>query len=159
MANLVPMNKSNLRKLSILLLTSAFLSCGNSNGELKQLISEYGYGQDSIRKEYGLPLMSSDFQVNQYGMDFVSFQPAGDKRYYGYVAKSVFWDKEGVYLERNFFYNSPTERLQIYCFYRRISGIDTVGVCHWYQNNNDSISQMVTKHVADSLLTKWKIRP
>ena len=144
-------SKSYLYFLLILLLTN----CADTS-EKKKVIA-ISHKDDSSRIKYGLPLLPDSFVLADYGLDYVSWINMNDS-FPKYWTKNIFWDSAGVYMERNYFYKSDTERIQIYCFFRVPKGIDTFGVCHVYQKNLADSGIFLSKIQADSALTKWGLK-
>lgn len=145
------------KSVCLVVLYCLFLfSCGKGLVE-KRIYREYGRNMDSLRILHNLPIMDSQFYISNYGLDFAFFENREGDKYPAYVSKSVFWDSIGVYLERNYFYRSNSERLQIYCFFRKVEGIDTAGTCYWYENGKNNVSLFLTKVQSDSLLHEWNI--
>ena len=118
---------------------------------------EMSHSVDSLRIKYDLPLIPNNFILEDYGLD-VALWANTSKHFPKYWAKNIYWDSLGVFLERNYYYNSDTERLQVYFIYRQPKDIDTFGVCHVYQKNLSDSGAFLSKRQADSILKKWGLK-
>lgn len=121
------------------------------------VVFKYGHGMDSIRKNLGLPLLSKSLVNSEYGTDFIVFETRKPYSYPSQVTKTVFWDSAGVYLERNFFYKSDTEKLIISYWFKSTAGanLDTMGLLHYYSRGKTDTGRGISKVVSDSILGSW----
>ena len=112
---------------------------------------------DSLRARYDLPLIPSNFILEDYGVD-VALWSTTKREFPKYWTKNIYWDSIGVFLERNYYYKSDTERLQVYCIYRQPKDIDTFGVCHVYEKNLGDTGTFLPQLQADSILREWGLK-
>jgi len=123
----------------------------------KQTAIQMSHSVDSLRARYDLPLIPSNFILEDYGVD-VALWSTTKREFPKYWTKNIYWDSIGVFLERNYYYKSDTERLQVYCIYRQPKDIDTFGVCHVYEKNLGDTGTFLPQLQADSILREWGLK-
>lgn len=152
---------SKIKKGIIFILLAFVFGCSNENATQQNIIDKYGYGMDSVRKRLGLPLMTKSLSNIETGLDFIVFEADQPYAYPCQVTKTVGWDSAGVYLERNYFYKSDSERLIISYWFKPTIGIDPhdfeKGLFHWYENSPTDTVGRIQKIQADSILRSWHL--
>ncbi len=143
------------RRYLYLILVLLLTNCVDSPYKTRAI--EMSHSVDSLRINYDLPLIPENFILEDYGLD-VALWSTKTKQFPKYWTKNIYWDSLGVFLERNYFYKSDTERMQVYCIYRQPKDIDTFGVCHFYQKNLTDSGTFLHKRQADSILNNWGLK-
>ncbi len=144
-----------LIRVRVFILFLFFVSgCNQRESDRIEELKLLSHSIDSLRDSLKLPSIPKDFELERGGMDFVVWK-AAENNYPRFDVKSIFWDSSGIYLERNFFYKTPEERLQIYCYFRKVRGIDTTGVCYWYEKSSADTGRFISPSEARVLLSLW----
>ncbi len=144
------------RRIPIIIILYLMLAgCSDDPGRSKAI--QISHSIDSIRYKLDLPPLSGNLALESYGLDAAIWENQKDS-FPKLWTKSVFWDSAGVNLERNYFYKSENERLQVYFIPRELKGIDTIGLCHFYQASLADSGTFLIKEQSDSILRSWKLK-
>jgi hypothetical protein len=130
------------------------VACKEDAAKIKAI--KISHSIDSLRTSLGLPPLSKKLELESYGMDAAIWENKKDT-FPKLWTKCVFWDSVDIYEERNYFYNSDTERLQVYFIFKKVKGIDTIGICRVYQKNLSDSGIFLLKEQSDSILRKWHL--
>ena len=143
------------RDYAIISLLVGMIACKEDVYKTKAI--EISHSIDSLRPKLDLPPITDNLELESYGMDAAIWENSKGS-FPKLLTKSVFWDSSGIYEERNYFYKSDTERLQVYYIFKPLKGIDTLGICRFYQKSLSDSGIFFKRDQSDSLLKNWHLK-